>query len=143
MNSLQAYFLRWITPVLTSEAYGTFSFLNGFANASLAGDARVFKNSGEVLVTQLLAQLEHQSDLLRLATLPKAALVLEGFSCRSTMIPSAFGMRSGMRQTLEGSFLAVSKPNFARKYAFESSRRELHNALLCIALKLNILHIFF
>ena len=77
MNSPQAYFLRWITPVLTSEAYGTFSFLNGLANASLAGDARVFKNSGEVLVTQLLAQLEHQSDLLRLATLRKAALFLD------------------------------------------------------------------
>ena len=35
----------------------------------------------------------------------------------------------------EGSFSAVSKPNFARKYAFESSRRDLHNALLCTALK--------
>ena len=41
----------------------------------------------------------------------------------------------GMRQTLQGSFSAVSKPNFARKYAFESSRRDLHNALLCTALK--------
>ena len=38
-------------------------------------------------------------------------------------------------QTLEGSFSAVSKPNFARKYAFESSRRDLHNALLCTALQ--------
>ena len=37
--------------------------------------------------------------------------------------------------TLEGSFSAVSKPNFASKYAFESSRRDLHNALLCTALK--------
>ena len=35
----------------------------------------------------------------------------------------------GIRQTLEGSFSAVSKPNFASKYAFESSRRDLHNAL--------------
>ena len=33
-------------------------------------------------------------------------------------------------QTLHGSFSAVSKPNFARKYAFERSRRDLHNALL-------------
>ena len=41
----------------------------------------------------------------------------------------------GMRQTLEGSFSAVSKPNFARKYALESSRRDLHNALLCTALQ--------
>ena len=30
---------------------------------------------------------------------------------------------------------AVSKPNFARKYVFESSRRDLHNALLCTSLK--------
>ena len=36
-------------------------------------------------------------------------------------------------QTLEGSFSAVSKPNFASKYAFESSRRDLHDALLCTA----------
>ena len=27
------------------------------------------------------------------------------------------------------------KPNFASKYVFESSRRDLHNALLCTALK--------
>ena len=33
------------------------------------------------------------------------------------------------------SFSALSKPNFAIKYAFESSRRDLHNALLCTALK--------
>ena len=39
------------------------------------------------------------------------------------------------RQTLEGSFSAVSKPNFASKYAFESSRRDLHNKLLCTALQ--------
>ena len=41
----------------------------------------------------------------------------------------------GVRQTLEGSFSAVSKRNFTSKYAFESSRRALHNALLCTALK--------
>ena len=39
-------------------------------------------------------------------------------------------------QTSEGSFSAVSKPNFASKYAFESSRRDLHNVLLCAALLL-------
>ena len=33
--------------------------------------------------------------------------------------------------TLKGSFSAVSKPNFASKYSLESSRRDLHNALLC------------
>ena len=45
-------------------------------------------------------------------------------------------------QTLQGSFsagwlagTAVSKPNFASKYSLESSRRDLHNALLCTALE--------
>ena len=41
---------------------------------------------------------------------------------------------SPIGQTLEGSFSAVSKPNFASKYALESSRRDLHNALLCTVL---------
>ena len=41
----------------------------------------------------------------------------------------------GMRQTLQDSFSAVSKRNFASKYAFESSRRDLHNALLRTALR--------
>ena len=34
-------------------------------------------------------------------------------------------------QTLQGSFSAVSTPNFARKYSLESSRRGLHSAILC------------
>ena len=38
-------------------------------------------------------------------------------------------------QTLQGSFSAVSKPNFASKYSLDSSRRDLHNALLCTALE--------
>ena len=33
------------------------------------------------------------------------------------------------------SLSAVSKPNFARKYALERSRRDLHNALLCTVLQ--------
>ena len=36
---------------------------------------------------------------------------------------------------LAGLFSAVSNRNFARKYALKSSRRDLHNALLCTALK--------
>ena len=36
---------------------------------------------------------------------------------------------------LQGSFSAVSKRNFASNYALESSRRDLHNALVCTALK--------
>ena len=42
--------------------------------------------------------------------------------------------RATIERTLQGSFSAVSKLNFVRKYAFESSRRDLHNALLCTAL---------
>ena len=38
-------------------------------------------------------------------------------------------------QTSEGSFSAVSTSIFASKYAFDSSRRDLHNALLCTAPK--------
>ena len=37
-------------------------------------------------------------------------------------------------QTLQGSLSAVSKPNFASKHSLESSRRDLHNALLCTVL---------
>ena len=39
--------------------------------------------------------------------------------------------------TLKGSFSAVLKPNVASKYALESSRRDLHNALLCTVLESN------
>ena len=53
------------------------------------------------------------------------------------MVPSgarrAWAVRRGMRQTLQGSFSAVSKRNFSSKYTLESSRRDLHNALLCTA----------
>ncbi len=41
-------------------------------------------------------------------------------------------------QTSRGSFSAVSTPIFASKYALESSRRDLHNALLCTGLKSQI-----
>ena len=39
------------------------------------------------------------------------------------------------RPAWQGSFSAVSKRNFASKYAFESSCRDLHNAILCTALQ--------
>ena len=35
----------------------------------------------------------------------------------------------------QGSFSAVSKRNFASKFSLESSCRDVHNALLCTALK--------
>ena len=43
-------------------------------------------------------------------------------------------------QTFQASFSAVSKPNFASKYSLESSRRDLHNPLLCTALKAQFFH---
>ena len=66
-----------------------------------------------------------QDDLAFLPAVPRGTLDL-----RCLMLSC-----HGIRQTLEGSFSAVSKPNFASKYAFESSRRDLHNALLCTAPK--------
>ena len=42
-----------------------------------------------------------------------------------------------VRAALQGSFSAVSKPKLANKYAFESSRRDLHNELLCTVLESN------
>ena len=69
--------------------------------------------------------------------------VLEGLQLlvparHALLVGPQAGFRVHLRlswQTLEGSFSAVSKPNFSSKYAFESSRRDLHNALLCTALK--------
>ena len=51
-------------------------------------------------------------------------------------VVNAVGRRLfGSWQTLQGSFSAISKQNFASKYAFESSCRDLHNAPLCTALR--------
>ena len=47
---------------------------------------------------------------------------------------------SSIGQTLQGSFSAVSKPIFATKYSLESSRRDLHNTLLCTALQSQFFH---
>ena len=49
--------------------------------------------------------------------------------------PSQRSPRRAVRQTLQGSFSAVSKPNFVSKDSLESSRRDLHNALLCTDLQ--------
>ena len=40
-------------------------------------------------------------------------------------------------QNKNGPFSAVSGPNFASKHSLESSRRDLHNALLCTVLESN------
>ena len=42
-------------------------------------------------------------------------------------------MSLGFASARSASFSTVSKPNFASKYSFESSRRDLHNTLLCTA----------
>ena len=67
--------------------------------------------------------------------LPPAGHHREGRGRRRPLRDGAPLLRGArMRQTLQGSFSAVSKANFASKYAFESSRRDLHNALLCTVL---------
>ena len=43
--------------------------------------------------------------------------------------------RRGTKRWL--TIVAVSKPNFASKYSLKSSRRDLHNALLCTVLESN------
>ena len=43
-----------------------------------------------------------------------------------TYWPPRLAAPRGIGQTLEGSFSTVSKPTFASKYAFESSRRDLN-----------------
>ena len=48
--------------------------------------------------------------------------------------PWGFGGRQA-RQTLEGSFSSLSKPMFASKYSFESSRRDLRNTHFCTDLR--------
>ena len=73
----------------------------------------------------------------RLAGVPRAG----GGARRSDArleVAEAYGVLTFLRQTLQGSFSAVSKRNFASKYALESSRRDLHNAFLCTALKSHI-----
>ena len=59
---------------------------------------------------------------------------LERFFGRGQNLAAPPAGNCSIGQTLQGSFSAVSKPIFARKYAFESSPRDLHNALLCTAL---------
>ena len=51
------------------------------------------------------------------------------------LAPRCAASGSAGGSTWQGSFSDASKPNFARKYALESSRRDLHNALLCTALQ--------
>ena len=51
---------------------------------------------------------------------------------------SVRGERAHFTRLVLGGGSAVSKPNFASKYLLESSRRDLHNALLCTVLESTI-----
>ena len=77
----------------------------------------------------------HSGSTRPVSTAPRTRRAFEVISTALSIHPNGLGVLELGRQTLEGSFWAVSKPNFASKYAFESSRRDLHNALLCTALK--------
>ena len=71
---------------------------------------------------------------------------LSSSSSENPRVDECVGLKTGQTlqgsvgQTLQGSFSAVSKPHFASKYAFESFRRDLHNALLCTAQKSHLLY---
>ena len=64
----------------------------------------------------------------------EALTVGDASSKRSNVFPDLRDLYAESGQTLQGSFSAVSKPNFAIKYSLESSRRDLHKALLCTVL---------
>ena len=49
-------------------------------------------------------------------------------------LQGSFSAAAAVDRIIFKNFSAVSKPNFANKYALESSRRDLHNALLCTVL---------
>ena len=48
----------------------------------------------------------------------------------------------GRANEKQGSFSTVSRPNLATKYGFESSRRDLHNALKCTPLHSSVISFF-
>ena len=110
--------------------------------ASQGGDEEIsfplpwWTNSG--LVDQCFLSPSRVADVVVLSFLPDASRLgaLErttwGICNNNNNDPYA---KSG--QTLQGSFSAVSKPNFASKYSCESSRRDLHNSHLWTALRLH------
>ena len=61
------------------------------------------------------------------------------FGAPRRLASQAAGDAGSIGRILQGSFSAVSKRIFASEYSFESSRRDLHNALLCTALQFQIL----
>ena len=66
-----------------------------------------------------------------------------GTACAARQSLTDGGLDRSIGQTLTGLVReAVSTQNFARKYAFESSCRDLHNAPLCTALQSHFLSKF-
>ena len=82
-------------------------------------------------VTQLAARRARCEPL----GLPKPWELWERANFRGLVLGCFFSFFPFFKKKRARSFSAVSKPNFARKYAFESSRRDLHDALLCTALQ--------
>ena len=75
-----------------------------------------------------------------------AVRACERSGTRAVLGSAGNGERAGngsVGQTWQGSFSAVSSPNFASKYALESSRPDLHNALLCTTRESHLLKILF
>ena len=87
-----------------------------------------------IQINESIKHLVHHSDISNIAH--KAALCGETWFAASAAPASTYlgDLYAESGQTLQVSFSAVPKPNFASKYSLESSRRDLHNALLCTVL---------
>ena len=72
---------------------------------------------------QNLASIQPRTSLVKFARVFEVGALLEHLG----------DLYAESGQTLQGSFSALSKPHFASKDSLESSRRDLHNALLCTA----------
>ena len=102
-------------------------------------DEDVFKDAVLEVTETRRKQVQQLVNKVNLLHLLKVIVVIKHIYHHSVLFPRGVRRRHVAeapappaprhRQTLEGSFSAVSKPNFASKYVFESSRRDLHNAL--------------
>ena len=91
-------------------------------------------------VAQALYGLQNAGDTPEVRQLVAALSVKVNWVTNKSFEISKFKFNiseSSNLRTSQGSFSAVSKPNFASKYSLESSLRDLHNALLCIVLESN------
>ena len=79
-------------------------------------------------------EIDQKADPMLASIDETAAKVLWAANKRFEISKFKFKIPRARTSELQGSFSAVSKPNFASKYSLESSRRDLHNALLCTVL---------